>query len=201
MQADRSPDLARTTLQLLALGALIASSFWIVRPFLVALTWATMIVVATWPLLLHAQAWLGGRRSPAVAAMTIALLLILVVPLYFAIETIVENAEQIADWSKSMATLAVPQPPAWLEAVPVVGAKLAARWQQVAAASPDEISARLWPIAHDARPLVRRPGGQCRAAARPVPAHGHHCGDSVRERRDGGPRRRPFRPAAGGAAR
>jgi predicted PurR-regulated permease PerM len=148
MQADRSPDVAGTTLQLLALGALIAGSFWILRPFLVALTWATIIVVATWPLFLHMQAWLWGRRSPAVAAMTIILLLVLVVPLYFAIETIVENAERIADWSKSMATLTIPQPPAWLEALPVVGAKLAARWQQLAASPPDEISARLWPIAH-----------------------------------------------------
>jgi hypothetical protein len=52
MQANRSPDLARTTFQLLAIGALIVSSFWIVRPFLVASTWGTMIAVATWPLLL-----------------------------------------------------------------------------------------------------------------------------------------------------
>src|SRR5262249_16251995 len=110
MHADRSLDVARTTLQLLALGALIVGSFWILRPFLVALTWATIIVVATWPLLQHMQAWLWGKRSPAVAAMTITLLLILVVPLYFAIETIVDNAEQIANWSKSFATLAVPQP-------------------------------------------------------------------------------------------
>src|SRR5262249_25748629 len=148
MQADRSPDVARTTLQLLALGALIVGSFWILRPFLVALTWATIIVVATWPLLQHMQAWLWGKRSPAVAAMTITLLLILVVPLYFAIETIVDNAEQIANWSKSITTLAVPQPPAWLEGVPVVGAKLVARWRQIAAASPDDISTRLLPIAH-----------------------------------------------------
>ena len=148
MPADRSLDIARTTLQLLALGILIAGSFWILRPFLVALTWATIIVVATWPLLLRAQAWLWGKRSAAVAVMTIALLLILVVPLYFAIETIVDNADQIANWSKSMATLTVPQPPARLGAVPIFGAKLVARWQQVAAASPDEISAGLWPIAH-----------------------------------------------------
>src|SRR5262245_10407844 len=146
MQADRSPDVARTTLQLLALGALIAGSFWILRPFLVPLTWATIIVVATWPLLLRAQAWLWGKRSPAVAAMTITLLLILVVPLYFAIDTIVENAEQIANWSKSMATLTVQQPPAWLATVPVVGGKLVARWHQIAAASPDELFARLSPI-------------------------------------------------------
>lgn len=145
MQANRSPDLARTTLQLLALGVLIASSLWIVRPFLVALTWATMIVVATWPLLLHAQAWLGGRRSLAVATMTIALLLILLVPLYLGIETIVKNASWIAEWSKSLATLTVPQPPTWLEGVPVVGAKLAGGWRQVAAAGSEEVATRIAP--------------------------------------------------------
>src|SRR5690242_8054411 len=74
VESDRPPDLARTVLQLLALAVLIASSFWIVRPFLVPVIWATTIAVATWPLLLHTQAWLGGRRSLAVAAMTIALL-------------------------------------------------------------------------------------------------------------------------------
>src|SRR5262245_48952580 len=148
MSAERSPDIARTTLQLLALGALIAGTFWILRPFLAALTWATIIVVATWPVLLHAQAWLWGKRSAAVAAMTITLLLILVLPLYFGVEAIVDNAEQIADWAKSLATLTVPQPPAWLQAVPVVGARLAARWRQLVAAGPDEISAYVWSIAH-----------------------------------------------------
>jgi predicted PurR-regulated permease PerM len=147
MQANRSPDIARTALQLLALGVLIASSFWIVRPFLLALTWATMIAVATWPLLLQAQAWLGGRRSLATALMTLALLLILVVPLYLGIDTIVSNANWIADWSQSLTTLTVPQPPAWLGTLPVVGAKLAARWQQLVAAGPEEAAARIAPHA------------------------------------------------------
>src|SRR5262249_46577746 len=147
-RADPSVDLARTMLQLLTLGALIAGSFWILRPFLGPLTWATIIVVATWPLLRHAQAWLWGRRSAAVAAMTVTLLLILVVPLYFGVEAIVENANQIADWSVAMAKLTIPQPPGWLSTVPVVGAKLAARWQQVAATGPEELAARLAPIAH-----------------------------------------------------
>jgi predicted PurR-regulated permease PerM len=152
MQADRSPDLARTTLQLLALGVLIASSFWIVRPFLLASTWATTIAVATWPLLLRAQASLGGRRSLATALMTIVLLLILVVPLYLGIDRIVENASRIEDWSQSLATLTVPQPPVWVEGLPVVGARLTVRWQQLAATGPDE-------------QVVARMGGHARAFA------------------------------------
>ena len=147
MQVDRSPDIARTTLQLLALGVLIAASFWIARPFLLAAAWATMIVVATWPLLLQLQAWLGGRRSLATASMTTALLLILVVPLYLGIDSIVENADRIAEWSKSLTTITISRPPTWIEALPVVGAKLAARWQQLAATAPEELAARIAPYA------------------------------------------------------
>src|ERR1700682_5878984 len=106
MDPNRSPELARNPLQLLALAALIGTSLWIMRPFLVALIWAATVAIATWPLLLHAQSWFGGRRGPAVALMTVVLLLILVVPLYFAIAPITGNLGQITAWSKSPRTLA-----------------------------------------------------------------------------------------------
>ena len=147
MDPNRSPDLARTTLQLLALAALIGTSLWIVRPFLVALIWAATVAIATWPLLLHAQSWFGGRRGLAVALMTVVLLLILVVPLYSAITTITGNVGQITEWSKSLAALIRSQPPAWVEALPLVGARLAASWRKLAAAGPDEITAHLVPFA------------------------------------------------------
>ena len=63
------------------LGALIVASFWILQPFLAAAIWATMIVVATWPVMLWFQARLWRRRSLAVAAMTVILLLLFMVPL------------------------------------------------------------------------------------------------------------------------
>jgi predicted PurR-regulated permease PerM len=148
MQPERSPDLARTTLQLLSLGILIATSLWIFRPFLVAIFWAATVAIATWPLLLRTQSWLGGKRALAVALMIAVFVAILVAPFYFAITTIAENVEQIADWSKSLATLTLPRPPTWLPALPVVGAKLATAWQQLAAAGPEEVSARLSPFAH-----------------------------------------------------
>jgi len=147
MRAEPASDLTRTTLQLLFVGILITGSFWILRPFLVPLSWAATLVVASWPVFLRLLAACGGRRSLAVAVMSVALLLILVVPLYLAITTIVENAERIADWSRAVGTLTVPQPPAWMERIPLVGAKLAARWQEIAAAGPEELSARLFPYA------------------------------------------------------
>lgn len=145
METNRSPDLPRITIQVLALAALIASSLWILQPFLVAFTWAAAIVVATWPVLLYVQAFLGERRGLAVAAMTIALILVLVIPLYFAVSTIVTSSKQISTWSETLVSLALPGPPAWIEGLPLVGPKIVERWHQVAVATPDEISAYVSP--------------------------------------------------------
>src|SRR5690242_8955049 len=68
---EHPPDLARYTLGVLIIVALIAASFWILRPFLPALIWATMIVVFTWHIMLHIQRWLWNRRSLAVTVMTL----------------------------------------------------------------------------------------------------------------------------------
>jgi predicted PurR-regulated permease PerM len=148
MTTTPASDLTRTTLQLLCIGALIAGSMWILRPFLMPLIWSAMIVVATWPVFRQLQAWLGNRRGLAVAAMTLTLLLVLVVPLYFAITAILENTERIAGWASTIATMSVPQPPAWLHGLPVIGTKLTARWQQVASESPEVLAARILPYAH-----------------------------------------------------
>ena len=104
MDRARPLDVTRVTLQVLAIGTLIVSSFWILRPFLVAFTWATTIVISTWPVLLGVQRVLGGRRALAVTVMTAALILILVLPLFFSITTILENADRIEEWAKAVAT-------------------------------------------------------------------------------------------------
>jgi predicted PurR-regulated permease PerM len=70
----------------------------------------------------------------------------LVVPLYFGIGAIVENAKQFADWSKSLTTLTVPQPPGWVAGLPLIGPKLAANWQQLAATGSEEVVAGLAPF-------------------------------------------------------
>jgi predicted PurR-regulated permease PerM len=140
-------DVTRTTLAVMFISLLIFASFWLVRPFLTPFIWATTIVVATWPLLLGLQERLWGKRSLAVAVMTLLLLLVLLVPLSLAVVTIVDKADQIVGWVKSLASFTVPHPPQWLASIPLVGAKLADRWQQLAALSPEDLSARLAPHA------------------------------------------------------
>src|SRR6185369_6250299 len=72
-------DLTRITLAVAAIGALTAATFWILRPFIAPTIWATMIVVATWPVLLALQRRMGGRRWLAALAMTLIMLLVFVV--------------------------------------------------------------------------------------------------------------------------
>jgi predicted PurR-regulated permease PerM len=140
-------DVTRMTFAVLFISLLIFASFWVVRPFISAFIWATTIVVATWPLLLRLQQRLWGKRRLAVVVMSLALLLVLLVPLTLAVITIVDKADQIVAWVKSLASFTVPPPPHWFGNIPLVGAKLADRWQQLAALSPENLSARLAPHA------------------------------------------------------
>jgi predicted PurR-regulated permease PerM len=143
--ADRFANLPQAALQLAVIGAVIASSLWVLAPFLGALLWATVIVVATWSPFLRLCAWLGGRRRLAIAVATIGLLSTLVLPLYLSVAAVVDNAEWIGGWSRSIVTLKVPEPPPWSEKVPLVGPRLSLAWSQMAAATPEERAAHLSP--------------------------------------------------------
>jgi predicted PurR-regulated permease PerM len=140
-------DLTQMTLGVLFIGGLIAAAFWIMRPFLPAVIWATMVVVATWPVMLGIQARLGGKRALAVTVMTLMLLLLLVVPLSLAIAAIADNADRIVGWAKWLTEFRVPSPPDWVAGLPLVGNKLQQFWLQFAATGIEEYSARVAPYA------------------------------------------------------
>jgi predicted PurR-regulated permease PerM len=138
-----SRDLVRIVLGVFLIVLLIGGALWILRPFLPALIWATMIVVATWPLLLRLQRALGGRRTLAAAAMTALLFLIVVAPLAVAISTAVQQAARLSE--VEVAEIRIPMPPAWIERVPVIGARLAGEWRVYAAATPEELASKAAP--------------------------------------------------------
>ena len=106
-------DLTQVVLAVLLMMILIGASFWILRPFLLAIVWAAMIVVATWPILLKLQGRLRSRGL-AVAIMSGAMVLVFVVPLVLAIETVVNNTDTIKSWAQTLATASIPAPPDWV---------------------------------------------------------------------------------------
>ena len=62
------------------------------QPFLPALVWATMITIATWPLMRMMQRLLWGKRSLAALFMTLVLLLMFVIPLFMTLANVAEKA-------------------------------------------------------------------------------------------------------------
>jgi predicted PurR-regulated permease PerM len=144
---DTQRDLTRTVLAVLFIGGLLAFSLWILRPFLASLIWAVMLVVASWPLMRAAQSVLWGQRWLAVTVMTLALLLLLIVPFTAAIVTIVANADTLGGWLKALGEYKVPPPPAWLGSLPVIGQQGVQLWQELTSDGAEPLMANIVPYA------------------------------------------------------
>ena len=141
-------DLARITFSVLFIGALLGVSMWVLRPFLGPAIWATMVVVATWPLMLRVQRRLWQRRTLAVVVMSLLLLLLFVVPLTLAVVTIVDNADRMVEWAKLAADYHLPdQPPRWLVDLPMLGGAAERAWEQATALGLRDLLPKLSPYA------------------------------------------------------
>jgi len=152
-------DLARIMFAVVGIGGLIAASFLILRPFLPAVIWATMIVVATWPTLRIVQARLWGRRSLAVVLMTVVLLGALALPLTMGTLAMVDRADDVVVWARSLMSRPLPGLPGWVTGLPLVGTKLGAEWSKIASAPSEELAARVTPHVREvARWLIGQAG-------------------------------------------
>ncbi len=148
MSSSRS-ELARTVLAVIFLGGLIGGSLWILMPFLGALIWAAMIVVATWPVLARLQALFGGRRSAAVAVMTIALLAILVVPVVWISGALLSHAGDVPGLASKISQSQLPPPPQWLEDLPIVGDRAYGAWASISSQRVEELLKQAAPYARE----------------------------------------------------
>jgi predicted PurR-regulated permease PerM len=158
--AERPGDLTRIVLAVLFIGALIAATLWILQPFIGAFIWAVMIVIPTWATMLGVQKGLGGRRWAAVTVMSLILLLLLLVPLFAAIGTVLANLDDIGGWAKRAKDFQLPPPPTWLAGLPLVGAKAVELWQEIAVDGFASVASSATPYAGAvARWLVARIGG------------------------------------------
>jgi predicted PurR-regulated permease PerM len=144
IERPRATDLTHSTLSVLFLAVLVVSTFWVLSPFLTSILWAVIVCIATWPVLTRLDVLLG-RRWAAVAAMTTAILLLVFIPVLFALITIVNNAANITAEIKSFETIALPAAPAWLARIPFGGEQLAAKWSWFTALDAQQRSAQLTP--------------------------------------------------------
>jgi len=144
------PDITRITLAIICILALIVGSLWVLRPFMAATVWATMLVVATWPLMTRLQKKFGGRRLPAVLLMLSGMLLVLAIPIWLVVSVVLDHAGDVAEAGRKLSASGIPASPEWLGKLPLVGPKLAALWSQWSAAGPEGVIAKAMPHVTDA---------------------------------------------------
>jgi predicted PurR-regulated permease PerM len=147
-------EVARLMLLVICIGLLLTGSLWILLPFLIALAWATMIVIATWPILLRVQQTAGGRRWVAVAVMTLIALAAFVVPLLAAVSTLFDAAERSPAVLRDLVERGLGPPPSWVASLPGVGARIAEKWAALAAGGQEALVEALRPHVRDAAASV-----------------------------------------------
>jgi predicted PurR-regulated permease PerM len=114
-------------LTLLAVGCLV-----VLRPFLSSILWALILCYSTWPIYTWVVAKLKDRQAVAATIMTVAVALVLVVPLAFLGARLAEHVTEVIQIVRVLLDQGLPTPPSWLLKVPVVGADVHEYWGHLA---------------------------------------------------------------------
>ena len=118
----------------------------------------------------------------AVLVMTVALLLVLLVPLGFAIAALVGNSDRIVGWVNSLDTVVLPPPPAWLSGIPLAGDRIVTAWNGLAAQGPEGFAAQAAPYIRLVHSMDHRSDRRSRRNDPAVPDDRHHVRGPLHER-------------------
>jgi predicted PurR-regulated permease PerM len=108
---------------------LLVGCFVVLRPFLAAVIWAAILVVATWPLYRRVSHWTGERRALAALLMTLGLAALLLLPLIILGARLGREVVQLMVVIRALADTGLPSPPPWLVELPLGGRRLDELWR------------------------------------------------------------------------
>ncbi|MFT5644844.1 MAG: putative PurR-regulated permease PerM [Janthinobacterium sp.] len=110
--------------RLAAITLLLTGCFYVLRPFLPAMLFAVAVTISSWPLFLILVLRMQGRRTLAAAVMTVALVLIIILPLTLVTYNVADDVGRVYAHIKIAFDAGAIAPPSWLMDVPLVGATL-----------------------------------------------------------------------------
>jgi predicted PurR-regulated permease PerM len=118
------------TLAILALG------LWIAKDFLLPVAWAVIIAVALWPLYDRLVKFMPKRVRALLGPLlfTMAICLVLIIPLMFAAVQLASEAQNAIEWLARVQENGIP-PPSWLARIPI-GSRWAVSWWQAHLSDP-----------------------------------------------------------------
>lgn len=129
--AERS-SYVQYALGLTLLFGLAAGCAIVLRPFFVAILWAAILAVSTWPIYRWLEFHAHGRRTLAALLMTLLLALLLLLPLVLLGSQLTDQVVRLLAAIREAIEHGPPAPPPWLAGLPVVGERLAEAWQTAA---------------------------------------------------------------------
>ncbi len=117
---------------------ILAGAFAVLQPFLLAIIWAAIIAIASWPLYLWIETRCGGRRATASVLTTALICVLLVGPMVLLVVFITEDIVSVASYLVKVDSTGAPAPE-WLGHVPWIGDVLLERWN-LYLAEPNQLS-------------------------------------------------------------
>jgi len=112
------------TVALALLALILMGCFLVLKPFLTAILWAVLLCFSTWELYDRLRRILGGRKSLAALVMTLLLAAVAILPFVTVGEKLADNVADVSTAIARVAEQGPPQPPQWVEELPLVGAHL-----------------------------------------------------------------------------
>ena len=103
---------------------LLAGCLLVLRPFVSALLWAVILCFSSWPVYRRLLTLLGNRNTLAAFLMTLAMILVILLPFVIVGVTLADNVKQLTEAAKHWIENGPSAPPEWLARVPVVGQRI-----------------------------------------------------------------------------
>ena len=136
-----------------AIAILAITCFLVLKPFVAAIVLAAVLCSATWPLYVRLRDLLRGRAWVAALLMSLLMAMAVIIPVALLAASLTDNVAGLVESGKRLIAGGLPQPPDWLQNLPLVGAVADAYWHRLMD-SRQELNALLQRFAAPARGVV-----------------------------------------------
>ena len=136
---------------MLALVALVVGILMVLQPFVSSVLWAIVLTYSTWPLFEVVRRWVRGNSTLAAALTTALLAVVILLPITVLGLSLGDSVAPVAEAIRDWWARGLPDPPAWVADLPVVGSSLHGYWTELAHDSTKlgaEIKRLLDPLRH-----------------------------------------------------
>ena len=116
----------------LALLLLLVACVSVLRPFMTALLWATILTYSLYPLQRVFTRWFRGSRTLAACFVTLTVAVLLGGPIFLIGFSIAQDGKDLAEATRKWFMAAPDQAPAWVVQTPLVGKELGVYWSNFA---------------------------------------------------------------------